>query len=160
MSYPQSYKHIYSRLPITRTLSNLNLALTRTKIDFPWIPVIHLLQCYPRQLEPSITRTFRQLEAIFVSLRVIFYIILPSITRTTLNSGLKVYFGFGSICATRCKFLGAQLKNLGAQLKILGASKRKSEKFRAFDVVVVRWFGGYSVLFLAVKEEKAAASTL
>ena len=31
---------IYSRLPITRTLANSNLALTRTKIDFPWISVI------------------------------------------------------------------------------------------------------------------------
>ena len=33
----------YSRLLITRTLANSNLALTRTKIDFPWISVIHLL---------------------------------------------------------------------------------------------------------------------
>ena len=33
----------YSRLPITRTLANSNLALTRTKINFPWISVIHLL---------------------------------------------------------------------------------------------------------------------
>ena len=32
-----------SRLPITRTLANSNLALTRTKIDFPWISVIHSL---------------------------------------------------------------------------------------------------------------------
>ena len=31
---------IYSRLPITRTLANSNLALTRTKIDFPWISVV------------------------------------------------------------------------------------------------------------------------
>ena len=30
----------YSRLPITRTLANSNLALTRTKIDFPWISVL------------------------------------------------------------------------------------------------------------------------
>ena len=28
---------------LTRTLANSNLALTRTKIDFPWISVIHLL---------------------------------------------------------------------------------------------------------------------
>ena len=28
-------------LPITRTLANSNLALTQTKIDFPWISVIH-----------------------------------------------------------------------------------------------------------------------
>ncbi len=27
----------YSRLPITRTLANSSLALTQTKIDFPWI---------------------------------------------------------------------------------------------------------------------------
>ena len=33
----------YSRLPITRTIANSNLALTRTKIDFPWISVIHSL---------------------------------------------------------------------------------------------------------------------
>ena len=33
----------YSRLPITRTLANSNLALTRTKIDFPWISVVHSL---------------------------------------------------------------------------------------------------------------------
>ena len=37
----------YSRLPITRTLANSNLALTRTKIYFPWITVIL----------PSVTRT-------------------------------------------------------------------------------------------------------
>ena len=35
--------YYYSRLPITRTLANLNLALTRTTIDFPWIFVIHSL---------------------------------------------------------------------------------------------------------------------
>ena len=35
--------YVYSRLPITRTLANSNLALTRTKIDFPRISVIHLL---------------------------------------------------------------------------------------------------------------------
>ena len=34
---------VYSRLPITRTLANSNLALTRTKIDFPWISFIHSL---------------------------------------------------------------------------------------------------------------------
>ena len=33
----------YSRLPITRTLANSNLALTPTNIDFPWISFIHLL---------------------------------------------------------------------------------------------------------------------
>ena len=30
-------------LPITRTLTNSNLALTQTKTDFPWIFVVHLL---------------------------------------------------------------------------------------------------------------------
>ena len=33
----------YSRLPITQTLANLNLMLTRTTLDFPWISFIHLL---------------------------------------------------------------------------------------------------------------------
>ena len=33
----------YSRLTITRTLANSDLSLTRTKIDFPWISVIHSL---------------------------------------------------------------------------------------------------------------------
>ena len=33
----------YSWLPITRTLANTSLALTQTKIDFPWISFIHLL---------------------------------------------------------------------------------------------------------------------
>ena len=33
----------YSQLPMTRTLANSNLALTRTKIDFPWISVINSL---------------------------------------------------------------------------------------------------------------------
>ena len=37
----------YSRLPITRTLANLNLMLTRTKLDFPWISFIHLLYIVP-----------------------------------------------------------------------------------------------------------------
>ena len=31
-----------SRLSITRTLANSNLALPRTKTDFPWISFIHL----------------------------------------------------------------------------------------------------------------------
>ena len=33
----------YSRLPITGTLANSNLAVTRTKVDFPWTYFIHLL---------------------------------------------------------------------------------------------------------------------
>ena len=36
------------------------------------------------------------------------------------SQGSKFVFGFGSTCATRCKFLGAA-KILGAELKILGA---------------------------------------
>ena len=40
------------------------------------------------QLEPSLTRTSRQLEPIFVSLQVIFYTILPSTTRIPDNSKL------------------------------------------------------------------------
>ena len=50
------FAETYSGLLITRTLANLNLALTRTKIDFPWI-------------------------SNFVSPKVIFYIISPLITR-------------------------------------------------------------------------------
>ena len=33
----------YSWLSITRTLTNSNLVLTRTKVDFPWISLLHLL---------------------------------------------------------------------------------------------------------------------
>ena len=33
----------YSRLPITQTLANSNLVLTRTKINFPWISIINSL---------------------------------------------------------------------------------------------------------------------
>ena len=36
-------RKFYSWLPITRTLANSNLAPPRTKIDFPWISVIHLI---------------------------------------------------------------------------------------------------------------------
>ena len=39
-SISPGHRDMYSRLPITRTLANLKLALTRTKIDFPWISVI------------------------------------------------------------------------------------------------------------------------
>ena len=47
--------------------------------------------------------------------------------------GSKFKFEFGSTCATRCKFLGAQLKSLGAQLIMLGASISK-EKVKSFTV--------------------------
>ena len=33
----------YSGLPVIRILAKSNLALTRNKIDFPWISFIHLL---------------------------------------------------------------------------------------------------------------------
>ena len=39
----------YSWLPTTRTLANSNLALTRTKVDFPWMSFTVIL--------PSVTRT-------------------------------------------------------------------------------------------------------
>ena len=34
------------------------------------------------------------------------------------KQGTKFIFGFGSTCATRCNFLGAEFKILGAQLQI------------------------------------------
>ena len=39
--------------------------------------------------------------------------------------GSKFIFRFGSPCATKCKFLGAELKILGAQLQRLGAPTPK-----------------------------------
>ena len=47
--------------------------------------------------------------------------------------GSKVKFEFGSTCATRCKFLGAQLKIVGAQLAMFGASISK-EKVKSLTV--------------------------
>ena len=47
--------------------------------------------------------------------------------------GSKFKFEFGSTCATRCKFLGAQLKILRAQLIMLGASISK-EKVKSLTV--------------------------
>ena len=99
-------KFVYILFKITRTLANSNLALTRTKIDFPWISVIHRLDfrrlpglVFSRTAAGNratsyihcnftlVTRTLdnlnsRLLEPMFVSPQVIFYIILPSITRT------------------------------------------------------------------------------
>ena len=46
------------------------------------------------------------------------------------GQGSKFKFEFGSTCATRCKFLGAQLKILGAHLIILGASISNNRRFR------------------------------
>ena len=43
------------------------------------------------------------------------------------RQGSKFKFEFGTTCATRCKFLGAQLKILGAQLIMLGASISKEK---------------------------------
>ena len=36
-------KYNYSWLPITWTLTKFNLALTQTKVAFPWISFLHLL---------------------------------------------------------------------------------------------------------------------
>ena len=47
--------------------------------------------------------------------------------KTATSQGSKFKFDFGSTCATRCKFLGAQLKILGAQLIMLGASISKEK---------------------------------
>ena len=57
----------------------------------------------------------------------------------------KLKFDFGSTCATRCKFLGAQLKILGAQLIMLGASISK-EKVKS--LTVPRLFVIFSLLLL------------
>ena len=46
------FKFNYSWLPITRTLANSNLALTRTKIVFPWIFFLTVTV-----ILPSVTRT-------------------------------------------------------------------------------------------------------
>ena len=59
--------------------------------------------------------------------------------------GSKFKFEFGSTCATRCKFLGAQLKILGAQLIMLGASISK-EKVKS--LTVPRLFVIFSLLLL------------
>ena len=53
------------------------------------------------------------------------------VVRTPLHQGSKFKFEFGSTCATRCKFLGAQLKILGAQFIMMGASLSK-EKVKSF----------------------------
>ena len=54
-------------------------------------------------------------------------------------------FEFGNTCATRCKFLAAELKSLGAQLIMLRASISK-EKVKSFTVP--RLFGIFSLLLL------------
>ena len=43
MLYGMTFVNQYSRLLITLPLANSNLALTRTKVDFPWISFLHLL---------------------------------------------------------------------------------------------------------------------
>ena len=53
------------------------------------------------------------------------------------HQGSKFKFELASACATRCKFLGAQLKILGAQLTMLGASISKEE------VPLYMWFYCY-----------------
>ena len=58
--------------------------------------------------------------------------------------GSKFKFEFGSTCATRCTFLGTQLKILGAQLAMLGASISKEE---VKSLTVPRIYRGMSSLF-------------
>ena len=59
--------------------------------------------------------------------------------------GSKFKFEFGSTCATRCKFLGAQLKILGAQFIMLGASISKE---KVTSLTVPRLFVVCSLLLL------------
>ena len=58
---------------------------------------------------------------------------MTGVTTMTGVQGSKFKFEFGSTCATRCKFLGAQLKILGAQVTMLGASILK-EKVKSLTV--------------------------
>ena len=59
--------------------------------------------------------------------------------------GSKFKFEFGSTCATRCKFSGAQLKILGAQFIILGASISKD---KVKSLTVSHLFVIFSLLLL------------
>ena len=59
--------------------------------------------------------------------------------------GSKLKLGFGSTCATRYKFLDAELNILGAQLIMLGASESK-EKVKS--LTVPRLFVIFSLLLL------------
>ena len=77
------FKVTYSRLPITGTLANSNLALTRTKINFPWISFIHLLSFYLDNSNLPLTRSYFCFPSDHL------YITLPSITRNVLQSVLK-----------------------------------------------------------------------
>ena len=74
---------IYSRLPRTRTLANSNLALTRAKINFPWISFIQY--SVTRTLENSNIPVTRG-RSNFCLPTNDFYFILPSITRTMFQS--------------------------------------------------------------------------
>ena len=64
---------------------------------------------------------------------------------STCLQGSKFKFEFGSTCATRCKFLGAQQKILGAQLIMLGASISKET---VKSLTVPRLFVIFSLLLL------------
>ena len=80
-----NFCHSYSWLPIIRTLANSNLALTRTKVDFPPDFLVTFTV-----ILPSVTRTL-----VYCNLPLTrssfcfpsdhFYTILPSITRTMLK---------------------------------------------------------------------------
>ena len=76
----------YSWLPITRNLANSNLALTRTKVDFPWISFLPLLY-----ILPSVTRILNNSNLLLTWSKFCFpsdhfYTILPSITWTMLKA--------------------------------------------------------------------------
>ena len=85
---------------------------------------------------------FKVAEHSLGSLRV--YVICQTMARKRLQ-GSKFKFEFGSTCATRCKFLGAELKILGEQLIMLGASISK-EKVKS--LTVPRFFDIFSLLLL------------
>lgn len=73
--FPDKF-YIYNWLPLTKTLANSNQ--NRSLLDFRHTFTVNL----PSVARTSINWTSRPLEAIFVSLQVIFHIILPSIARS------------------------------------------------------------------------------
>ena len=76
-------------------------------------------------------------------LKVLYFFFLVGYLNKCYFQGSKFKFGFGSTCATRCKFLGAQLKILGAQPIMLGASISKQE---VKSLTVPRLFVIFSLL--------------
>ena len=88
---------IYSRLPLTQTIAYANLALTRTKIDFPWISSIHVLNL------PLVTLTLVGCSNLSLTRSNVccpsdrFYKNLPSITWTMLESASQVLKKFTAV---------------------------------------------------------------